>query len=199
MPGAMPPLVYVVRHGETDWNVEYRLQGQADIDLNATGRRQAAENGRRLAALISDPAAFDFVASPMLRTRHTMELARAAMGLDPQAYRTDPRLVEMNFGDWQGFTFAELEARYPGTTRERQLDKWDFVPPGPDSESYEMLLVRVRPFFEALSHDTVCVTHGGVIRALFRLFGGLTKDEAATVDTPQDKVLRISNGRLEWV
>jgi len=195
----MPPLVYVVRHGQTDWNAEYRLQGQADRDLNATGRHQAGENGRRLAGLIADPAAFDFVASPMLRTRRTMELIRLAMGLDPFVYRTDPRLVEINFGDWQGFTFAELETRYPGASRERQADKWDFVPPGDGAESYEVLLDRVRPFFESLRRDTVCITHGGVIRALFRLTGGLPKDEAAMIDTPQDRILWLNGGRLEWI
>lgn len=195
----MFPLVYIVRHGQTAWNVEYRLQGQADIPLDEEGRRQASANGRHLAELVSDPAAFDFVASPMLRTRTTMELARAAMGLDPKAYRTDPRLMEMNFGDWQGFTMAELEAREPGSTKGRGPDKWDFVPPGKDAESYQMLLERVRPFFEALRRPTVCVTHGGVIRALFRMVENLPKPEAARVDTPQDRILRLKDDRLEWL
>src|SRR5690606_31810148 len=115
--GGMSPLVYIVRHGETAWNVEYRLQGQADVPLNDEGRRQATANGLRLAQLIPNPEEFDFVASPMQRTRSTMELIRAAMKLDPTDYRTDPRLMEMSFGDWQGFTFAELEAQNPGSTR----------------------------------------------------------------------------------
>ncbi len=56
----MPALIYVVRHGQTDWNAEQRLQGQADTDLNATGRRQASANGVKLAALIGDAkGAFD--------------------------------------------------------------------------------------------------------------------------------------------
>jgi probable phosphoglycerate mutase len=97
----MPAPVYVVRHGQTDWNAELRLQGQADIDLNALGREQAAANGRALAGLIGDAAGYDFVASPMARTRHTMELLRGAMGLDPMAYRMDERLKELNFGDWK--------------------------------------------------------------------------------------------------
>jgi probable phosphoglycerate mutase len=195
----MPRLAYFVRHGQTDWNAEERLQGQADTSLNALGRQQAVSNGHRLASLIAAPDDFDFVASPMLRTRQTMELARGAMGLDPGAYRTDPRLVEMNFGDWQGFTFAELEQREPGAERERGIDKWDFRPPGEDAESYQMLLERVRPFLEALSLPTVCVTHGGVIRALFRLVEGTPKVEAASLDTPQDRVLRLKDGRLEWI
>lgn len=193
------PLVYFLRHGQTQWNAERRLQGQADTDLDSVGREQAAANGRELASLIDDPSAFDFVASPMRRTRETMELARAAMGLDPAAYRTDARLVEVNFGEWQGYTFAELETDQPGLSAHRDRDKWNFLPPGEGAESYRMLMERVRPWFEALDKDTVCVTHGGVIRAIFRLAASMTEDAAAMLDIPQDRVLRLSGGRLEWL
>jgi probable phosphoglycerate mutase len=195
----MSPLVYFVRHGQTDWNAENRLQGQADIDLNALGREQANENGRKLAGLIPDPQDFDFVASPMKRTRETMERIRTAMGLEPHAYRTDPRLVEVNFGDWQGFTYAELERQHPGISGERSLDKWDYLPSGEGAESYQMLYERIKPWFEELDRDTVCVTHGGVIRALFRLVEKISKEEAASLETPQDRVLRLRGGHLEWL
>ncbi len=195
----MFPLVYFVRHGQTDWNVEHRLQGQADIDLNATGRAQATRNGRKLAELIDDPAAFDFVASPLARTRETMELLRVAMGLPPSGYRTDERLVEVHFGDWQGYTLAELDRISPGATAAREADKWNFVPPGTDAESYEMLARRVLPWFEELSRPTVCVTHGGIFRVLFRMVGKKPKKEAAALDIAQDRVLRFEDNRLEWL
>lgn len=193
------PTIYFVRHGETDWNAEARLQGQADKDLNQTGRAQASANGHALAALIDEPAAFDFVASPMLRTRHTMERLRAAMGLDVPGYRTDPRLVEINFGDWQGHTFAELEAVDPGCFARRQADKWGFVPPGAGAESYALLAARVRPWLEGVERDTVCVIHGGVMRAVFSLTGAKKPDEAVMIPIPQDKLLRLAAGRLEWL
>ncbi len=195
----MPAPVYIVRHGQTDWNAEFRLQGQADIDLNDLGRRQAAENGRSLARLIAEPQLFDFVASPMARTRHTMELLRGAMELEPAAYRVDERLKELNFGDWQGYTAEELEALHPGSTRERELAKWDFRPAGEGAESYQMLLERVEPVFRALQGPAVCVTHGGVIRALFRLVGAATKEEACALAIPQDRILRWQEGTLEWL
>lgn len=193
------PTVYFVRHGETDWNAEARLQGQADTDLNDIGRAQASANGRALAALVSSPATFDFVSSPMLRTRRTMERLRAAMGLAPSGYRTDPRLVEVNFGDWQGHTFAELEAVDPGCFARRQADKWGFVPPGDGAESYELLAARVRPWLEETGRDTVCVTHGGVLRAVFMLNGALTPGEAVMLPIPQDRILRLAGGALEWL
>lgn len=195
----MTPLVYFVRHGETDWNVEGRLQGQADTDLNAKGRRQATRNGKRLAGLIPDPGAFDFVASPLKRTRDTMERIRTAMGLDPKAYRTDARLMELNFGDWQGSTYTELDAASPGSQAERARDKWNFVPPGASSESYADLLARVRPFVEGLRRPAVCVTHGGVIRVLFRMVEERPERVCARLPVPQDRVLKFENGTLAWL
>ena len=195
----MYPLVYIARHGQTQWNTERRLQGQADTDINEHGRQQATGNGRRLAALIGKGKGFDFVASPMRRTCETMELMRAAMGLDPLAYRTEPRLVELSFGDWQGFTFRELEARHPGSTHGRRAAKWDFQPPGDGAESYEMLLERTKPWFDALDRQTVCVTHGGVMRCLFRFVVGLSKQEAAGLEIPQDRLLRLEGRSLEWL
>ncbi|MGH6644424.1 MAG: histidine phosphatase family protein, partial [Bradyrhizobium sp.] len=99
----MPTIVFI-RHGETDWNAEGRFQGQQDIPLNTRGRGQARRNGLILKERMPEAAAFDFVASPLERTRQTMEIVRAAMGLDPAAYRIDPILKEITFGEWEGHT-----------------------------------------------------------------------------------------------
>lgn len=193
------PLVYFVRHGETDWNAEGRLQGQADTDISDLGRRQATRNGELLRDLIAQPETFDFVASPLRRTRETMERIRRAMGLDPLAYRTDERLKELHFGDWQGFTYAELEQSDPGSGVRRSRDKWNFVPPGAHAESYQILLERVRPFVEGIRSPSVCVTHGGIIRVLFRLIEDVPERACARLSVPQDKVLKFENGSLTWL
>lgn len=195
----MPPPIYISRHGQTDWNVEERLQGQADTDINAIGRAQADRNGTRLGELIGQAEGFDFVCSPLRRTRETMERVRARMGLDPAAYRTDPRLMELHFGAWQGFTYQELEAAEPGCTQARSSDKWRFVPPGGEAESYEMLAVRVKTWLDDVRQPTVCVTHGGVIRTLLYLNGLVTSHEAANRGTPQDRILRLHDGKAEWL
>ena len=141
-----PPILYFARHGETDWNRERRLQGQHDIPLNALGRVQAARCGELMRELLERDgrraADYDYISSPLGRARETMELMRAGMGLDPAAYRTDARLMEMSFGRWEGFTFAELQAREAPALAERERDKWGFVLPG--GESYAQLQVRVR-------------------------------------------------------
>ncbi len=169
------PFLYFVRHGETDWNAERRLQGQHDIPLNDLGRTQAVHAGKVLRDLFGrdgrDPESFEYVASPLARARETMELMRTALGLDARRYRTDPRLAELSFGRWEGFTFAELKARDPQTLAlaAREHDKWSFVPPG--GESYAQLLVRVREWHASVARDTVVAAHGGVARTLIVHFG----------------------------
>jgi len=155
-------LIYVVRHGQTDWNAERRLQGQKDIPLNAIGRAQAWQNGIDLAEILKVEAIpFDFVASPLARTRATMEIMREAMGLPSKDYRTDERLVEVSFGAWEGFTIKELKATARDRITERNLNKWDFIPPGDDAESYEIMSWRVASWLNSVDKPTVCVTHGG--------------------------------------
>lgn len=185
-------LIYAIRHGQTDWNAERRLQGQRDIDINELGRKQARQNGVLLAELLEgETDQFDFVASPLARTRETMELVRSSMGLPPQDYRTDDRLVEVSFGDWEGFTLKEIKATQADRLAERRAAKWDFIPPGEDAESYEILSWRVGSWLLSVDRPTVCVTHGGVIRTLFRLIADISREDAAEAEIPQDRILKI--------
>ncbi|MGN6550050.1 MAG: histidine phosphatase family protein [Pararhizobium sp.] len=193
-------LIYAIRHGQTDWNLSGRLQGSRDINLNATGREQARRNGLMLGRLLGDEARrFDYVASPLKRTCETMEIIRAAMKLDPSAYRTDRRLIELSFGDWEGLTLEEVALHHPERIHGREENKWTFLPPGDAAESYEMLARRVERWLETVTRETVCVCHGGIIRSLFHLCGGLDGIEAAVADTPQDRILKVADGRLEWL
>jgi probable phosphoglycerate mutase len=192
-------LIYFLRHGQTDWNAERRVQGHIDAPLNDTGRAQAARNGRALGAVIADPAAFDFVSSPLVRASETMEIVRREMGLDPKAYRTDLRLREFNLGDWQGHIYDELRITLPELFAERDRDPWNFVSPGAGSESYAMLSLRVLEWVGEVDRDTIVTAHGGVGRCIRRHFLGLDDAEAFKLDAPQDKVLRIDNGALSWI
>ena len=175
------PILYFVRHGETDWNREKRLQGQHDIPLNALGRTQAQRCGVLLRDLLTrDGRAmtdFDYVSSPLGGARETMELMRVSMGLEPGAYRTDARLMEMSFGRWEGFTFAELQSREAEALAARERDKWGFVLPG--GESYAQLEARVQVWYRGLERETVASAHGGVCRSLMALLGVMQPEEAS--------------------
>lgn len=188
---------YMIRHGETDWNREGRFQGQTDIPLNFKGRQQAAYNGRKLKSLIEKPADWLFLSSPMDRTRSTMEIARLQMELEPKDYETDRRLIEITFGDWEKSTLAELSAKYQFDIERRQLNKWNFTPPG--GESYAAGAVRVEPVIAELRSPTVFVTHGGIIRAVRHLIEGMDGNDAAQLSIPQDKIYHYDGDVGGWL
>ena len=191
------PRLYFIRHGETDWNAEGRLQGQQDIPINERGRSQASEAARRLADLRPDLGDLPWLVSPMGRTRETAELGRHAVGLDPARYTIDDRLKEISFGRWEGATWKEVRKAEPAMARLREQDKWNFVPP--QGESYGMLMERIRPWLDSLTEESVVVSHGGVARAVMRLVAGTSAAEAASADIWQGKVLLFEAGAYRWV
>ena len=196
----LPSRLLFIRHGETEWNLAGRLQGQKDIPLNPRGVDQAAASGRAVRKLVGDDRAladYDFIASPLLRTRQTMELARRAMGLPADGYETDDRLKELSFGSWEGLTWREVSARVPAMARARETDKWGYVPP--EGESYATLAERVKPWLRRISGDAVVVSHGGVARVLMHMLAGVPPEEAAMADIWQGRLLVFEDGRCRWV
>ena len=191
-------LLYYIRHGETDWNREGRLQGQRDIPINANGHTQARRCGEVLRALLArgavDAAQLDFVSSPLGRARETMQLVRAALGLARMTYQVDARLAEISFGAWEGFTTAELQAQAPEAVAAREHDKWNFTPP--QAESYSTMSLRVRDWYRSLSRDTVAVAHGGTFRGLIVQLGIASAAEAPFLDVAQGVVYLIEPGRM---
>jgi probable phosphoglycerate mutase len=197
-----PHRIIFVRHGETSYNAESRLQGQRDIPLNRRGREQASAVGRALREeLASELARLDavgaFYASPLIRTRQTMELARAAMGLAPERYHLSPTLMELTFGDWEGLTWPDVEARDAAGARAREADKWNFAPPR--GESYAMLVERVRPWLAAREGDCFVASHGGVARAFMVILAGVSSAEAENANIWQGRALIFDKGGYQWV
>ena len=192
------PVVFYFRHGETDWNVTGRLQGRHDVPLNARGRAQATRCGEILRELFTrggrNAAELDFVSSPLGRARTTIELARAPLGLPADGYRIEPRLAEIAFGEWEGFTIAQLHSRDPQRIAAREHDKWHFIPPG--GESYEAVSARMREWYEGLARDTVAVAHGGTARGLLAYLGIAKPAAAPLVDIAQGVVYVFEGKRM---
>lgn len=151
----MSVIVWLVRHGETDWNAEGRFQGWTDVPLNATGRSQADRLGDMLAAL-----SFDGVwSSDLIRA---VETARIAVG-EPSI---DARLRELEFGNIEGTAWSELDA-------DLRADLKDFDTfQAPGGESAAGFFERVFEFFDDLPPGVhIVFAHGGVIRAVSRECG----------------------------
>ncbi|HRE22332.1 MAG TPA: histidine phosphatase family protein [Rhabdaerophilum sp.] len=192
------PRLYFLRHGETDWNRVGRLQGNTETALNARGRAQASLLSQHLRAIAGDRLAdLPFYASPMRRTRQTMEILREGLGLEREAYAAVDRLREIGFGAWEGRSWPEIRTRDPIGARDRDLDRWTFCPPG--GESYEMVSHRVAGWLETIDHDCCIVSHGGIARVMMVLRGGFTPAEAVEADIWQGKVLFFDGAKAKWL
>jgi broad specificity phosphatase PhoE len=151
-------LLALIRHMPTLWNAQGRLQGQRDTPLDP----DAVPDWR----LPQELAGYRFIASPLSRARETAE----RLGVTPDV---DSRLIEMTWGDWEGYTLAELRSSFAGTLDELESQGLDFRTPG--GESPRDVQQRVRPLLAEIARSgqpTAAVTHKGVIRPIFALATG---------------------------
>ena len=202
MPARQPVLkpgvtLYLVRHGETDWNKDQRYQGQTDIPLNETGRAQAARNGEILKSLMPGIASADFISSPLSRAIETMEILRRGLGLDVKAYRLEPKLLEVHYGHWEGHLASELQASDPEGVAGKNADVFGWRPRG--GESYADLQDRISDWLQTVDRDTVAISHGGVSRVARGAVLGLDTSLVPTLEVPQDKVLILRDGGMWWM
>jgi broad specificity phosphatase PhoE len=144
----------LLRHGDTPWSVEGRIQGRSDVPLSDAGR--AALRGF---SLPPECAGLRIVSSPLARCVETAALIGA-----PHAER-ESRLAEMSWGAWEGRRLEELRAELGRAMAQNEDRGWDFRPEG--GESPREVLARVRTWIAALAEPTLAITHRGVIRALF--------------------------------
>jgi probable phosphoglycerate mutase len=145
--------LYLVRHGETDWNAERRIQGSTDIPLNATGRSQAETTGRLLSRREWD----GIYSSPLSRAYETANIIASGIGLDKPT--TIDAIVERNYGEAEGLNWRQIDTQFPGDT------------PVPGRETHAEVANRVIPALTALASSRpgtalIVVTHGGVIRSV---------------------------------
>jgi 2,3-bisphosphoglycerate-dependent phosphoglycerate mutase len=179
--------ITAIRHGETAWNVDTRIQGQLDIGLNAKGRWQAERAG---AALASDT--IDAVySSDLWRAYDTALSVAKPHGLVVQ---TEEALRERGFGEFQGKTFAEIETALPDQALLWRKRVPDFAPPG--GESLLHLRERVVQCIARIAQQhpgqhIVIVSHGGVMDILYRAATGLDIQAARTWDLHNAAINRL--------
>jgi 2,3-bisphosphoglycerate-dependent phosphoglycerate mutase len=179
--------ITAIRHGETAWNVDTRIQGQLDIGLNAKGRWQAERAG---AALAGDD--IDVVYSSDLRRAH--ETAEAVAKPHGLAVQTNQALRERGFGEFEGKTFAQIEAVMPEQSLLWRKRVPDFAPPGGESllQMRERVLACIRLLVQRnAGKHIVLVSHGGVMDALYRAATGLDIQAARTWDLHNAAVNRL--------
>jgi probable phosphoglycerate mutase len=139
----------------------------------------------------------DYVASPLSRASETMRIARAELGLDPDDFRRDDRLKEQHYGHWEGQLWSELPRTDPEGFAARERDKWGWQPRG--GESYAMLSERIAGWLAEVKEDCVVASHGAVSRVLRGLVANIRREDIALLEVPQDRVMVLANGRIDWL
>lgn len=155
LPTGNGTLIYLVRHGETDWNNEHRIQGTTDVPLNETGREQASTT----AGLLARKEWSRIVTSPLSRARETATIIASRVGLPSPD--VDVRLVERDYGQAEGLDSEEVQRLFPGDT------------PVPGREKRSAVARRAIAAFADIARDSqneavIVVAHGGLIRSVLR-------------------------------
>jgi probable phosphoglycerate mutase len=185
-------MILLLRHGETEWNQNRRIQGRGDSPLTERGKRQAAAMGRTTRQVLEGRIPHLKV-SPLGRTRHTAEIVLTELGLENPQITFDEMLVELGFGPWEGRQAEETLDLMTETAPEWRL----FNVPG--GETYEELCARCRTWLdqhENTSHPLVVVSHGLTGKIIRGLYGRLSDEEIVRQDHPQDAIFRLYQGSV---
>ena len=190
-------MIYLIRHGQTEFNRNGRYQGACDSPLTALGQAQARRIGQRLSELAA--ADTPIVCSPLGRAWATAEIVRETGGFTA-AIGPDPRLAEISMGSWDGLTLAEIEALRPPFSFGAPPPDWYMR--SPDGETYAAFAARLGDWLTAhrdRAEPLIVVSHGVVGRVLRGLYLGLEKDAGLAQHSPQDAFFRLTEGRIERI
>ncbi|MEM9577157.1 MAG: histidine phosphatase family protein [Pseudomonadota bacterium] len=183
------PCLYILRHGETEWNAEHRVQGSLDSPLTERGRAQARMQHRILQSL--DLTGFSALSSPQGRAFHTASIALAGL---VDRIDTDARLREIAVGEWEGKTRDQI---LPGEQMDESADNAALMlyERAPNGEGFSRLRARCQSFLDDLTGPSVLVTHGITSRMLRLVLLDMDTCEIGALPGGQGVVFHLENGR----
>ena len=189
-------MIYLVRHGQTEFNLARRHQGHVDSPLTALGREQACRVGDTLAGLRIPPETL-IVSSPLGRALQTARLVALSAGIDSEIL-LDPDLMEIGMGSWEGLTEVEIAERWPNRQVPSTREGMSFH--SPDGESLDELASRVDRVLHRIAGKPqsthILVSHGITGRVLRARYLGLDPTAAFDLEAPQDSFYRLGERQV---
>ncbi len=180
------PLVWFLRHGQTEWNAVRRIQGQLESQLTEQGRWHAQEQAKIMRPILDSRPICRV--SPLIRAHET---ANIALGAYP--FTLDPALMEIDAGDWQGLYYDDVLADWPDIVNP-DMTALELFANAPGGEGMEGFRARIHAVLDGLTGPTVIVAHGlwgQIARAILR---GLPEEDMRKLDNLQGVVYRLENG-----
>lgn len=187
------PTIILVRHGQTEWNVEHRYQGQLNSPLTQKGKEQAQKNALKIKKVLNLDEPFTFFSSPLGRAKESAEIICETLNLDKTKIIYEERIKEFDYGIFEGKTKQECIEKYGNVLAQREANKWSYVIE--NGESYEMVTKRLKDWLVSVSDKKVLiiVAHEMVNRALRGLYCGLENDKILTLRQSNDVVIKLKN------
>ena len=189
--------LYLLRHGETEWNQCGRKQGQGDSPLTQRGQRQVEACAELLATELALGGGARLVSSPLGRALRSAELIHTRLGDRFGSFGLSALLAEHDYGAWEGLTESEIECHFPGELARRRADHWRYRIP--NGESYELVAGRVRRWLSEQNSGVVVVamTHDVVSRILRGLYLRLSADRVFELVHPPTRVYLLASGTVQ--
>ena len=189
-------MIYLVRHGQTEFNREHRIQGHVDSALTELGVRQAQASAALLADLIRDPEdGWRIIASPLGRAHDTAKIIGERLGLPVEL---DDRLKEMSWGTFDGMLRSEFDARHPQMANAK---RWAYELS--DGEQYTDVAARIGDWLSSLPPEPqrriIAVSHGISGQVLRALYADLHPDHAGQDGAPQDAIFELRDGAISRI
>ncbi len=186
------PEIFVLRHGQTEWNLAGRFQGRMDSELTAKGQAQAGGQAGLLARAVEGRSGLSAFASPQGRAVKTAAIALAPLGL---AATQDARLCEISFGKWEGLSFEEITKGWPEQMKHAEQGEFDWQFNAPGGEIFDVMQARVEAFLSSLSAPSIIITHGITSRLLRGTWLGKTDSDLGELMGGQGCVYHLRDGQ----
>lgn len=190
-------MIYIVRHGQTLWNLQGKKQGRRDSPLTAKGVKQASNVAKILKQENVRYEQFKKLASPLWRCRQFLSLICEEAEIEYNSFNFLDDLKEHSFGMWEGLTEEEIKIGFPEMYSNREKSKWNFI--APMGESYELVYKRVEKVLNCLEENdnVLFVCHEMISKALRGKLLNLSNEQIMKLKHPQDVVYKIEDGKLE--
>ncbi len=188
--------VYFIRHGQTLFNREQRLQGWMDSPLSPKGKQQAHQIASKIKSL-NLGIQYAYV-SPLGRAQQTADILRQELGFQLEI---DDNLREVSFGDFEGNTIKELDEKFPGQWEARQSNKWNYRPPG--GEANKDAVPRAKKIVERIQFhpngsSLLIIAHFAINRMILSLLAGISPEETMQMNVPHEIIYRAYQMNGQW-
>jgi len=184
--------IYLIRHGETEFNTQGRYQGELDSPLTEAGVQQVQQNAQMLKSLIGNPNEWKIVSSPLGRAMQSTEIICETIGFDVKKVEKDDRLTEVAVGQWAGLTTKEIEGSWPNLFQNTDVYNWYFN--APNGEAYDSVVCRLSTWLKDIQHvpNVIAISHGLTGRILRGIYADLKKEDALKLEVSQDVFFKLT-------